>query len=86
LPPPEDGGIISQFQSTQSCKLQSLDDVYTEKGHTMAQLVEALRYQPEGFGSEEDIMYEIMESGPVQGTAQHLEICITEITNVLAYG
>jgi len=37
-------------------------------------------------GSEEDIMYEIMESGPVQGTAQHLEIYITEITNVLAYG
>jgi hypothetical protein len=36
-------------------------------------------------GSEQDIMYEIMESGPVQGTTQHLEVCITEITNILAY-
>lgn len=37
-------------------------------------------------GSEEDIMYEIMESGPVQGTAQHLEVCVTEITNILVSG
>lgn len=86
MPPPEDGGIISQFQSTPSCKRQILDDVYTEKGHKMVQLIEALRYQPEGLGSEQDIMYEIMESGPVQGTAQHMEVCITEITNILAYG
>ena len=34
-------------------------------------------------GSEQDIMYEIMESGPVQGTPQHLEVCITETTNIL---
>jgi hypothetical protein len=37
-------------------------------------------------GSEEDIMYEIMESGPVQGTTQHLQVCVTETTNILAYG
>jgi len=35
-------------------------------------------------GSEQDIMYEIMESGPVQGTSQHLEVHIREITNILA--
>jgi len=86
LPPPKDGGIISQLQSTPSCKRQILDDVYTGKGHAMAQLVEALRYQTEGLGSEQDIMNEIMEPGPVQGTAQHLEVCITEITNILACG
>jgi hypothetical protein len=35
-------------------------------------------------GSEQDIMYEIMESGPVQGTAQYLEVFLSETANIFA--
>jgi hypothetical protein len=30
-------------------------------------------------------MYEIMESGPVQGTAQHLEALLLETANIFAH-
>ena len=36
-------------------------------------------------GSEQDIMYEIMESGPVQGITQHWEVCLSETTNIVAH-
>jgi hypothetical protein len=35
-------------------------------------------------GSEQDIMYEITESGPVQGTVQHLEVFLSQTANIFA--
>jgi hypothetical protein len=35
-------------------------------------------------GSEQDIMYEIMESGPVQGIVQNLESFLSETANMFA--
>jgi hypothetical protein len=35
-------------------------------------------------GPEQDVMYEIMESGPVQGTVQHLEVFLSETANIFA--